>query len=88
MSDFFNLKIYTPEEILFDGTVEYLSATNSSGEFGILPGHTLFSSDITAGDFKIKSKDGTEKKFNNGTGAISVKSDQVTLTLESGNLIP
>ena len=50
MSDFFNLKIYTPEEILFDGTVEYLSATNSSGEFGILPGHTLFSSDITAGD--------------------------------------
>jgi len=87
MNNFFNLKIYTPEQILFDGTAEYLSATNSIGEFGILPGHTSFSSDIIAGDLKIKSIDETEKKFSNGPGIVSVKSNQVILALESGNLI-
>ena len=46
MSSSFDLKIYTPEEVVFNEKAVQLTASNSNGEFGILPGHTFFSSDI------------------------------------------
>ena len=42
MSDFFDLTIYSPEDIIFNNQAVELNATNSVGEFGILPGHTFF----------------------------------------------
>tara|TARA_B100000959_G_scaffold245944_1_gene270999 strand:+ start:6437 stop:6703 length:267 start_codon:yes stop_codon:yes gene_type:complete len=87
MDNSFNLTIYTPEEVLFDEKANYFSATNSTGEFGILPGHTLFSSDIVSGNIRVKSENGTEKKISHGPGVISMKSNQLIVALESGTLI-
>ena len=84
MKDFFSLKIYTPDGILFSSSAKMISATNSLGEFGVLPGHTIFASDILEGDLKIVDDKDQEVFFNVGKGHISVESDEVTVALENG----
>tara|TARA_B100000029_G_scaffold191601_2_gene189544 strand:+ start:75138 stop:75401 length:264 start_codon:yes stop_codon:yes gene_type:complete len=86
MANSFKLKIYTAEQMLFDGQADYISAKNSAGEFGAFAGHTTFSSDIVDGKIQIKSEDGTEKNIENGPGVISIKLDEIIIALESGTL--
>ena len=83
MSSSFDLKIYTPEEVVFNEKAVQLTASNSTGEFGILPGHTFFSSDIVPCNLIVKSESGPDKKFKAGFGLISVKSNEVIVALES-----
>ena len=86
MANNFKLKIYTAEQILYDGSASYISAQNSAGQFGAFAGHTTFSSDIVDGKIQIKSEDGTEKNIENGPGVISIKLDEIIIALESGTL--
>ena len=87
MSDFFNLTIYSPEEIIFNDKAVELSATNSVGEFGILPGHTFFSSNILPCDLSFKGLEGDSRKLTTGPGLITVKSNKVIVVLESAMVI-
>ena len=87
MSDFFDLTIYSPEDIIFNNQAVELNATNSVGEFGILPGHTFFSSNIISCNLTFRSKEGTFKKYKVGPGLISVKSDKVIVVLETAENI-
>ena len=87
MANNFKLKIYTAEQILYDGSASYISAQNSAGQFGAFAGHTTFSSDIVDGKIQIKSVDGIESSIENGPGVISIKLDEITIALESGNLV-
>jgi F-type H+-transporting ATPase subunit epsilon len=86
MSDFFDLTIYSPEEIIFNNQAVELNATNSIGEFGILPGHTFFSSNIISCNLTFKSKEGDLKEYEVGSGLVTVKSDKVIVVLESAKL--
>ncbi len=87
MSDTFNLTIYSPEDVIFDDEATELNATNSVGEFGILPGHTFFSSDIIPCNVSFKSKTGDLLNYSSGPGLITVKSNKVIVVLESAKLI-
>ena len=87
MSDTFNLTIYSPEEIIFNDEATELNATNSIGEFGIVPGHTFFSSNIIPCNISFKGKEGALLKYSAGPGLITVKSDEVIVVLESAKLI-
>ena len=84
MSDSFELKIYTPDGVLFSDSAKRISAINSLGQFGILPGHTLFASDIVSGDLEVINNDGNTISFEVGDGLISVENNNVTVALERG----
>jgi|TARA_B110000263_G_scaffold50714_1_gene42418 F0F1-type ATP synthase epsilon subunit len=87
MSNSFNLTIYSPEEVIFNDQAVELSATNSTGGFGILPGHTFFSSNILPCSLIFKSKEGDLRKYSTGPGLITVKSDEVIVVLESAEAV-
>ena len=87
MANNFKLKIYTAEQILYDVSSSDISAQNSAGQFCSFSGHTTFSSDIVDGKIQIKSVDGIESNIENGPGVISIKLDEITIALESGNLV-
>ncbi|MBT3475656.1 F0F1 ATP synthase subunit epsilon [bacterium] len=87
MNDFFNLTIYSPEEVIFNDKAVGLSATNSVGEFGILPGHTLFSSNILPCNLSFTSFEGDSRNLTTGPGLITVKSNEVIVVLESAKAI-
>ena len=55
METSFKLKILTPDGILFSDSARQVTARNSTGEFGVLPGHTVFASDIVSGKMDIIS---------------------------------
>lgn len=59
--DRLQLKITTPERLVFDKTVDEVVAPGIVGEFGILPGHLPFITTLTPGQLKYKegSTEGT-----------------------------
>ncbi len=49
-----NLKIVTPEKIVFEGEVNEVLVPSSDGELGILPYHSNLMAKIVPGELKIK----------------------------------
>lgn len=48
------LKIVTPERIVFEGTVDSLTATTENGEITILPNHIALATLLRAGEMRAK----------------------------------
>ena len=84
MPDLFNLNIYTPQGVLYSSSAKRITALYSLGQFGVLPGHTIFASDIVNGEMQVLNDSGEEVVFEVGDGLISVDADNVTVALESG----
>jgi len=60
MPDLFNLNIYTPQGVLYSSSAKRITALNSLGQFGVLPGHTIFASDIVNGEMQVLNDSGQE----------------------------
>lgn len=50
----FDLKIITPEKTFFNGSTEQLIAKTTSGNVGILAGHSPYVANIVSSPFRIK----------------------------------
>jgi F-type H+-transporting ATPase subunit epsilon len=87
METSFKLRILTPDGVLFSDTARQVTARNSTGEFGVLPGHTVFASDIVKGKMVIVSKAGENMSFEVGNGLISVQGEEVIVALDSGTKV-
>lgn len=57
----FNLKVVTPQRVLFDGEVDRVIARTISGDIGILKGHANYVAPLSIGKLEILI--GEEKKF-------------------------
>lgn len=68
---FLSLKIVTPERIVFEDTVDSLSATTEMGEVTILPHHVPLVANLKAGELRYK-KDGEEYLLVASTGFLEV----------------
>lgn len=53
----FNLKIITPEKTFFDGSTEQIIAKTTSGNVGILAGHSPYVANLVSSSIKVKIKD-------------------------------
>ncbi len=51
---FFTLKIVSPKEVIFDGSVDYCELPAKSGIEGVLPEHINFISNVGKGVVKYK----------------------------------
>lgn len=72
------LKIITPERVVYDETVEAVTATAWDGEIGILPRHAPMIALLGIGEFRAKHG-GTYQYFAVHEGFLHVKDNVVTV---------
>jgi F-type H+-transporting ATPase subunit epsilon len=71
-------EIITPEKVFYRDEGEFIVAPGSSGELGILPGHTRLMANLKPG--KVRIVKGTEKKqFAISGGFISIEPTSVKI---------
>lgn len=77
------LKIVTPDRMLYNGVVESVSFPTVEGEITVLPNHIPIIAAIKAGELKIK-KDGKEEYFSVTRGVVEVDGKSITLLTDAG----
>lgn len=75
----FNLKIVTPDGLLFDGQAEKLIVRTVNGEVGILAGHIDYVAPLGMGRATVQMADGTRRTAACIGGMLRVGSGEVTL---------
>ena len=76
------LKIITPEQLLFDGEVDLIQVPGAKGTFEVLKNHAPIISTLVRGKVKIKTTSGTEEFFDIPGGVIQVKQNQIVVLTE------
>ncbi|MBN2143904.1 MAG: ATP synthase F1 subunit epsilon [Candidatus Aureabacteria bacterium] len=70
------IKIFSGEQIFFDGEADSVVAPGEKGSFGILPHHTDFISILKPGILRLTDKE-KEHRFTVQSGFLEVSSSQV-----------
>jgi len=73
-----NLKIVTPEKLVFEGEVEMVNVNTTEGQLGILPGHINLMAELNPGELEIKLGNKNEI-FTIGNGFLQVTHSQTTI---------
>lgn len=77
-----NLKIVSPEKIVFNGEVERVVVPGSLGNFEILTDHAPIISSLEKGDVEYTTPDGEKTQFGILGGFVEVKKNVVSLCVE------
>lgn len=77
-----NLKIVSPEKIVFDGNVEKVIVPGTVGRFEILNDHAPIISSLDPGVVEYELSDGERTQFNILGGFVEVKKNKVSLCVE------
>lgn len=75
------LKILTPEKLLYEGSVDFLQVPGKLGLFGILKNHAPIISTLVGGKIKLRLN-GKESFYDISGGVIQVKNNQITVLTE------
>ncbi len=73
-----NLKIITPEKIIFEGEIDELLVETNKGQTGILPHHINLMTKIIPGELQIKDN-GKTTIMATGAGLLQVTDNQVSI---------
>lgn len=76
------LKIITPEQLLFDGEVDLIQVPGAKGTFEVLKNHAPIISTLVRGRVKVKISDGKEEFFDIPGGVIQVKQNDIIVLTE------
>ena len=77
-----NLKIVSPEKVVFDGAVERVVVPGSLGNFEILTDHAPIISSLEKGEVEYTTADGERNRFGILGGFVEVKKNEVSLCVE------
>ena len=61
MSEFFTLKILTPERLFYEGKASLVEFTTEEGDVGVLPGHEAITYLLSPGVLRIHEEGGVRK---------------------------
>jgi F-type H+-transporting ATPase subunit epsilon len=86
VADALRLRIYTPEQELFDGAVREVTAPGVYGQIGILPDHAALVTTLEAGELAYK-ENGKTGRFRIGGGFAEVRDNVVTVLADSGEAV-
>jgi F-type H+-transporting ATPase subunit epsilon len=76
------LEVITPEKVLVSREVDMVVAPGTEGEFGILPSHVLFLSDIVSGELRYTA--GSERgSLAVTTGFAEVSNNRVSILVDT-----
>lgn len=76
------LKIISPESIVFDGTVEQVTVPGTQGEFEILTGHAPIISSLEPGRMSYKQAGNDKTVLNVQGGFVEVQKNEVRVCVE------
>ena len=85
MSKKLNFKIITPQKILVDKQVNAVYSKSIEGEFGILPDHIPYMTDLDIGVTEYKT-DNKKEFISTMGGVIQVKDNTVTILTDTAEL--
>lgn len=77
-----NLKIVSPEKIVFNGSVESVTVPGSLGRFEILIDHAPIISSLEKGSVDYKTVDGELNSFDILGGFVEMQKNKVSLCVE------
>jgi len=83
VADSLRLRVYTPEQELFEGEVREVTAPGAYGEIGILPDHAALVTTLEPGVLSYK-QDGRVGRFQITGGFAEVRDNVVTVLADSG----
>lgn len=72
------LDIVTPEKLAYSGEVDEVNLPGALGEFGVLPGHTFFLSELKIGPMHFR-REGRVEWFALNRGVAEVTPEKVTV---------
>ena len=76
------LRIVSPEKVVYDGEVQQVIVPGSVGRFEILTGHAPIISSLDEGIVEFATSDGEKTQFNIHGGFVEVKKNNVSLCVE------
>ncbi len=76
-----NLKIITPEKVIFDSLIDSLYLTTSEGEIGILSDHEPLMAKVVPGEVRI-IQDQKIRILASGIGIVQVSGDNISLLID------
>ena len=82
MAETFLLEVVTPKAVMVSTEAEEMSARGADGEFGVLPGHTFFFTNIAPGELSYRTKS-NGGRLELGKGFAEVTHDRVTILVDS-----
>jgi len=84
MSTSYELRIHTPEKIVFDGAVVSLNVPGGKGSFAVLAHHVPLVSTLVPGPIVLIDRTGKRTGWESqGRGFIDVRRDKVTVLVEA-----
>ena len=78
-----NLKIVTPERIVFSEKISQVSLSTTTGQITILPQHIPLVSQLTAGEISVKYNGNEEDLMAISGGFVEVLPDQVVVLVDT-----
>lgn len=76
-----NVKIITPDKILFKGTAKLLQLPGTGGLFEILNGHAPIIASLKEGTIKLEEEEG-EKRFEIKAGVVKGQKDEILVLVQ------
>lgn len=73
-----NLKIVTPEQIVYEGEADQVNVSTTRGELGILPHHASLMAKLLPGELRIR-KSGKTSYFAIGEGFLQIEDNKLTV---------
>lgn len=73
------LRVVTPEQIVFEGAARSLVAPAWDGRVGVLPGHAPFLTLLGSGPLKVEPASGDTRMFEVDGGVMKVEANVVTV---------
>ncbi len=77
-----NVKVVSPDRVLFEGAVASVVAPSWDGRVGILPGHAPFLSLLGSGDLHLDMEGGGSERYYVSGGVLKVLANEVTVLSE------
>ncbi len=77
MARLMELRVVTPEKVVFEGAARSLVAPAWDGWVGVLPGHAPFLTLLGSGPIEVDSESGERRAFGISGGVMKVESNEV-----------
>jgi len=83
MSQNLNLKIITPTEEVFSGSITGVTAPGADGYFGVLVNHAPLVTSLQVGEVKVNMGEGAKKVFAISSGFVEVSANNIIILADS-----